>query len=69
MIAGLIRWSIVNRFLVLLATLMISASVKSVDPDAKVDVDLNSKKVKIESTENRASIAGALTEAGYPPAA
>ena len=47
----------------------VTQTVKLVDPDAKVDVDLSSKQVKIESTEDRASIAEALTEAGYPPAA
>jgi hypothetical protein len=31
-------------------------------------VDLDRKKVKVESTEDRAVIAAALTEAGYPPA-
>lgn len=47
----------------------ITQTVKRVDPDAKVEVDLSSKKVKIESTGDRGSIAEALTEAGYPPAA
>ncbi len=47
----------------------VTQTVKLVDPDAKVNVDLSSKQVKIESTEDRASIAEALTEAGYPPAA
>ncbi len=47
----------------------VTKTVKLVDPGAKVDVDLNTKKVKIESSEDRASIAEALTEAGYPPAA
>lgn len=47
----------------------VTQTVRQVDPKAKVDVDLNAKIVKIESAEDRASIAAALTQAGYPPAA
>ncbi len=47
---------------------MITKTVKLVDPEAKVEVDLAHKKVKIDSTQDRAVIAAALTEAGYPPA-
>jgi copper chaperone len=46
----------------------ITKTVKLLDPQARVEVDLNRKKVKVESTEDRAVIAAALTEAGYPPA-
>lgn len=46
----------------------VTQTAKFVDPDAKVEVDLNAKKVKIESTEDRSEFAEALTEAGYPPA-
>ena len=46
---------------------MITKTVKLVDPEAKVEVDLAHKKVKIDSTQDRATIAAALTEAGYPP--
>lgn len=38
-----------------------------VDPDARVDVDLTSKTVIIDSSEERQAFADALTEAGYPP--
>lgn len=45
---------------------VITKTVKLVDPGAKVQVDLGSKKVTVESTEDRASLAEAITEAGYP---
>ena len=46
----------------------VTKTLQSVDPQAKVEVDLASKKVKVESTQDRAKLADALTEAGYPPA-
>jgi len=47
---------------------MITQAVKFADPDAKVEVDLAGKKVRIESTEDRPTLASALSDAGYPPA-
>jgi copper chaperone len=46
----------------------VAKTVALVDPAAKVEVDLDSKKVKIQSTEDRQDFAEALTDAGYPPA-
>ncbi|MDI1267852.1 MAG: heavy-metal-associated domain-containing protein [Polaromonas sp.] len=46
----------------------VTKTAKLVDPKSKVDVDMNTKKVKIESTEDRSDFVDALTEAGYPPA-
>lgn len=46
----------------------VTKAVKALDPEARVEVDLDSKKVKVESKEDGARIAQALTEAGYPPA-
>jgi copper chaperone len=46
----------------------VAKTVALVDPAAKVEVDLNSKLVKISSNEDRQDFAEALTEAGYPPA-
>lgn len=46
----------------------VTQTCKLVDPDAKVEVDLNSKQVKVQSNEDRTDFAEALTEAGYPPA-
>ena len=46
----------------------VAKTVAFVDPTAKVEVDLDSKKVTIQSTEDRQDFAEALTDAGYPPA-
>ena len=46
----------------------ITKTVKSLDPTAKVEVDLGQKKVRIETTQDRAGLAHALTQAGYPTA-
>ena len=46
----------------------ITKTVRSLDPDAKVEVDLGQKKVKVESVRERAALADALTQAGYPTA-
>jgi copper chaperone len=43
----------------------VTLAVKLIDPQAKVEVDLDGKKVRVESNQDRARIAGALTEAGY----
>lgn len=45
---------------------VVTQTVKLVDPDAKVEVDLAGKKVRIESDDDRASFADALADAGYP---
>ena len=47
---------------------VITKTVKELDAAAKIDIDLAQKKVTVESTEDRAVIAEALTEAGYTPA-
>ena len=47
---------------------MITKTVRALDDQAKVDVDLATKKVQIESSQDRATLVDALTEAGYPPA-
>ena len=45
----------------------VAQTCKFVDPAAKVEVDLQSKRVKIDSAEERMDFVEALTEAGYPP--
>jgi copper chaperone len=45
----------------------VAQTCKFVDPAAKVEVDLSTKKVKIDSAEDRKDFAEALAEAGYPP--
>lgn len=44
----------------------VTKAVKSADSQAKVEVDLATKKVTVESGSDRKSIADALAEAGYP---
>lgn len=46
----------------------VTKACKLVDPQAKVEVDLTSKKVKVESTEDAEEFSQALADAGYPPA-
>lgn len=46
----------------------VAQTCKLVDSSAKVEVDLNTKNVKISSSEDRNDFVDALTEAGYPPA-
>lgn len=46
----------------------VTQTIKQLDPDAKVEVDLARKIVKVESSQERSKIAHALTEAGYPTA-
>lgn len=45
---------------------VITKTIKMVDPQAKVEVDLGSKKVRVTSSEDRVTIAEALADAGYP---
>ena len=47
----------------------IAKACKSVDPCARVDIDLRARKVKVQSSEGREDFADALVDAGYPPAA
>lgn len=44
----------------------ITRAVKAIDPEAKVQVDLRSQKVSIESTEDAKALSEAIEEAGYP---
>ena len=46
----------------------VTEAVKSVDPQALVDVDLGTKQVKVESQAQRGQLVEALTQAGYAPA-
>jgi copper chaperone len=45
----------------------VTEAVRSVDPQAQVEVDLASQHVRIETTAGRDAVAGVLTQAGYPP--
>jgi copper chaperone len=44
----------------------VTEAVKLADPDAQVSVDLESKKVTVETTREREIVAAALADAGYP---
>ena len=44
----------------------VTEAVQSLDPAAKVSVDLASKKVRVETSQDRTALVTALTEAGYP---
>ena len=46
----------------------VTQACKEVDPASKVEVELGSKRVRIESAQDRQGFADALSEAGYPPA-
>ena len=45
----------------------ITQVVKNLDAQAKIEVDLPTKMLRIDSTKDRASLTAALTQAGYPP--
>lgn len=45
---------------------VVTKTVKSVDPNATVDVDLSTKRVQVNSTGSLDAFTKALEEAGYP---
>lgn len=47
----------------------VTQACKEVDANAKVEVDLATKELKVESSADRQAFTMALTEAGYAPAA
>ncbi len=46
----------------------VTAAVRGVDPDARVDIDLAQRRVTIESVQPREAFVAALAEEGYAPA-
>ena len=44
----------------------VTKTVQAIDHGAKVDIDLASKKVRIETTANLQAVTAAIGEAGYP---
>ena len=46
---------------------VVTKTVQQLDPQARVDVKLASKKVVVQSAQPREAIAEALADAGYPP--
>lgn len=45
----------------------ITRAIKDLDPQARLDVDVKQRTVRIDTNEDRPSLVAALTEAGYPP--
>ena len=45
---------------------VVTKTVKSVDPNATVDIDLPTKRVQVNSTGSLGAFTKALEEAGYP---
>jgi len=44
----------------------VTKSVQAVDSSAKVDVDLQNKKVRVDSSANLDAVTSAIVDAGYP---
>lgn len=44
----------------------VTRSVRKVDAEAKVEVDLGAHRVQVDSAADLEDIAGAIAEAGYP---
>jgi copper chaperone len=44
----------------------VKRSVQTVDSNARVDVDLESKKVRVDTKADLNAVKSAITEAGYP---
>lgn len=44
----------------------VTATIKDVDPNAKVDIDVAAKLVEVESSEEQQKILDALAEEGFP---
>ena len=45
---------------------VITKTVQQLDAGATVNIDLPAKKVSVQTTQDRQTVADALTEAGYP---
>lgn len=47
-------------------TSAVTKTLQQLDASASVSIDLPTKKVTVQTTQNRQTVADALTEAGYP---
>jgi len=45
----------------------VTKAIHSVDPQAKVNIDLTMKRVSVESAFDEAAVTAVLEDAGYPP--
>jgi copper chaperone len=43
----------------------ITAAIRALDPDARVQVDLDSRQVQVESEQSRSALAQAIRDEGY----
>ncbi len=46
---------------------VINKAIKQADPQALVEIDLVSQRVRVQTTEDRETIESAVAEAGYAP--
>ena len=46
---------------------VVTKAIKQTDPQALVEIDLASHRVRVETTEDRENIESAVAEAGYVP--
>ena len=47
---------------------VVTKAIKEADPRATVEIDLARHSVRVQTTQDRAAIESAVTEAGYAPA-
>jgi len=45
----------------------VTKAIQSVDPQAKVDIDLTTKRINIESGADESAVVAVLEDVGYPP--
>ncbi|MCC5989483.1 MAG: heavy-metal-associated domain-containing protein [Pararhodobacter sp.] len=45
----------------------VTKAIQSVDPQAKVDIDLSLKRVTVESGADQSAVTAVLEKAGFPP--
>lgn len=45
----------------------VTRAIHSVDPQAKIEIDLNLKLVTVESGADQSAVAAVLQDAGFPP--
>lgn len=46
---------------------VVTKAIQQTDPQARVEIDLASHRVRVQTTKDRETIASALAEAGYVP--
>lgn len=46
---------------------VVTQTLQSLDPQAQVQIDLASHKLRVETSRDRAAVAAALADAGYAP--